>query len=155
MFRKILMTAPALALTLPFMAASPTMARPLAVPVDVHEWGIDDDDDDKGNDQFLDLQYCTELQLEQNTDGRSYECAIDRGPSCLTRCTAEAVAPLCGGLDLAARSGACITDKIAVCERQCEAGGAAFCSPLHARGRDDDQEIFVELISCMDLEVDT
>lgn len=155
MFRKILSIAPALAFTLPFVAAQPTMAQPLTAPVQVSEWGDDDDDDDN---QQIELQYCTEMQLEFNTDDdRSYECAIDKGPSCLARCTPEAVAPLCAGeIGLAARSGACVADKIATCERQCEERGAAFCSPLKARWGDhddDDQEVFIEIVTCVDLEV--
>jgi hypothetical protein len=156
MLRKILMTTPALAFTLSFAAAQPATALPLTAPVQVSEWG-DDDDDDNNGDKLIELQYCTEMQFEFGGDGRSYECAIDQGPSCLARCTAGAVAPLCADeLGLAARDGACVADKIASCERQCEARGAAFCSPLQARGRDDDEsEVFIEIWNCVDLEVDS
>jgi hypothetical protein len=153
MLRKLLMIAPALAFTLPLVAAQPSMARPLTAPVQASEWG--DDDDDDGGDKLIDLQFCTQTQLEYNTDDdRSYDCAIDKGPSCAVRCTAEAVAPLCADeLGLAARSGDCVADTIASCERQCEAGGAAFCSPVKARGRDDGQYVFIDIETCFALEV--
>jgi hypothetical protein len=158
MLRNILMSAPALAFVLPFVAAQPSMARPLASPVEASLWGDkfddDDDDDDDGGDQTLELTVCFETQIEIDTgDDRAYECGIQKGPSCVSRCTAEAVAPLCDtGLALAARSNSCVEDAIATCERQCESGGAAFCAPsgMKARWGDDDDDDLEQLLEELD-----
>ncbi|HEY8380081.1 MAG TPA: hypothetical protein VIK91_26505 [Nannocystis sp.] len=182
MLRKLLMSAPALAFAVPFVAAQPSMARPLATPVEASLWGNDDDDDDDDNgDDTFQLTVCFQTQVAIDLDDRAYECGIEKGPSCLARCTPEAVAPLCdSGLALAARSNSCVADAIDTCERQCLSGGAAFCAPtdeMKVRGKHDDDDddddnfaailddddddhhggddvVFIDIETCIDLDLD-
>ena len=170
MLRNILMFAPALAFALPFVAAQPTMARPLATPAQPMQWSDnddDDDDDDDGGDDLIDLHICFQAQIAVDTgDDREYQCGIETGPSCFSNCTAEAVAPSCETeFGLAARSGACIQDRMDTCRSQCEQGGAAFCSPLksrHGHDHDDDDDdddngddvVFINVETCVDIQID-
>lgn len=151
MLRNILMLCPALAFALPFVAANPTMARPLATPAQPAEWGgWDNDDHDDGQ---LQLAVCTETQIFVGTgDNRSYSCEYVAGPQCLANCTAAAVTPYCEGqLGLGARAGdlaACQEQRAATCRSECEGGTAMFCSPeLKARGwnDDDDDDLFQQI----------
>ncbi|MBZ5707782.1 hypothetical protein [Nannocystis pusilla] len=157
MSRKLLMLAPALAFALPIVASLPTMARPLATQAVETRWGDnnnnfhdhdddDDDDDHNNNDDFIEIAVCFQAQLVLADDNRAYSCDIVDGPTCLSRCTPEAVAPLCA-TELAGRAfgsefAACQAERMATCRSQCDSGGAAFCSPedagLKTRGGDHD-----------------
>ena len=155
MLRNVLTLIPALAFALPFMAAQPTMARPLATPATPAEWcwGGNDDCGDDDLDQAQ-LQVCTQtiIAIGQGDDDRAYECDKQAGPACLASCTADAVAPIC----LAARSSdpaSCQAEQTENCRSACEAGGAMFCAPEgelqarwgdwgfdHDHGDDDDDD---------------
>ena len=171
MLRNFLMFAPALAFALPFIAAPPSMARPLAAQPELAEWGDhddDDDDDDNGGDDLIELHVCFEAQIAIDPDDhRDYQCKVETGPSCFSNCTAEAVAPSCETeFGLSARSGACIEERIDTCRAQCDQGGAGFCSPLKSRHGDnddddddddhdnDDDVLFINIEQCIDLELD-
>lgn len=173
MFRNLIMLLPALAFALPFVASQPSMARPLATPTPHAEWG----DRDDGGDEQLQLEVCMNTQIFVGEgDSRSYSCGIVSGPQCLSRCTAEAVAPLCLS-ELSVRSGemaSCQEEHLASCRSQCDGAGAAFCEPkLEARGlldddddnhwKDDDDDdhgddtetiVFIEQETCFDLDLE-
>lgn len=170
MFRTILMTIPALAFALPFVASQPTMARPLATPTPQAEWG----DRDDGGDQQVQIEVCTETTIFVGEDDRAYSCETLSGPQCLASCTARAVAPLCN-TEIAARSGdlaSCQEMRVESCRSQCEGAGARFCSPdLEARGlldddddndwKDDDDDggdsetiVFIETETCFELDLE-
>lgn len=156
MSRKLLLLAPALAFALPIVTSLPTMARPLATQAVETRWDDndhdnddddDDDDHDNDNDEFIAIAVCFQAQLVLDDPDRAYSCDIVDGPTCLSRCTAEAVAPLCA-TELASRAfgsefTACQAERMATCRSQCDSGGAAFCSPEDAgmktrRGDDND-----------------
>lgn len=149
MLRKFIMLCPALAFALPFVAANPTMARPLASPAQPAEWGDRDDGDQ------VQLTVCTETQIFVGTgdDHRSYSCDYVTGPQCLANCTAAAVAPYCNAqLGLGARAAditSCQEERAAACRSECEGGTAMFCSPdLKARWggwHDDDDDLFQQI----------
>ena len=128
MLRKILLLCPAIAFALPFIAATPSLAKPLAIPAHPAEWcwgdqncGIDDD---------LLLAVCVQTQIFVQTgqDDRAYDCDTLTGPTCLANCAG---------------------DNADTCRSQCDGEGAMFCSPaLKTRwggiggGWDDDDDGF-------------
>jgi hypothetical protein len=111
MLRKILMLCPAVAFALPFIAATPSMARPLAIPAQPAEWcwgdqfqcGLDSED--------LLLAVCVQTQIfVQTGQNRAYDCDTLTGPTCLASCDSAA-------------------DDAATCRSQCDGEGAMFCAP--------------------------
>ncbi|WAS94754.1 hypothetical protein [Nannocystis punicea] len=114
MLRKILMLCPALAFALPFIAATPSMARPLSIPVEASEWGGQDFGDD------VLLAVCTQTQILVQTgfdDDRAYECDTLAGPSCLATCDNVA------------------GEAVQTCRSQCDGQGAMFCTPSDLKAR--------------------
>jgi hypothetical protein len=162
MLRKILLLCPALAFALPFIAANPTMARPLTAEATPANWGDRDDGDD------LQLAVCVQTQIFVQTgdNHRAYECDTLTGPTCLASCAGET------------------GERAATCRSQCDGDGAMFCSPsLKSRWGglggwhdddddddfqgigdhddddddhdfDDDQTIFIDTETCLELALD-
>lgn len=106
MLRKILLLCPAIAFALPFIAATPSLAKPLSIPAQPAEWG------DQWNqfDEDLLLAVCVQTQIFVQTgqSDRAYDCDTLTGPTCLANCAG---------------------DDADTCRSQCNGDGAMFCSP--------------------------
>ncbi|PCC68657.1 hypothetical protein SAMN02745121_05333 [Nannocystis exedens] len=161
MLRKILMLCPALAFALPLVSASPSMARPLAVPAHPAEWCWGDQYECGLEEQELLLAVCTQTQIFVQTgqDDRAYDCDTLSGPSCLAGCDAVA------------------GDNTETCRSQCDGDGAMFCAPVeksrwggygpwegigpgwddddddfdHGNHFDEEETLFVDTQTCLDL----
>jgi hypothetical protein len=153
MLRKILLLCPALAFALPFIAATPSMARPLSIPAEPVGWCWGDNDCGDSGDELL-LAVCTQTQIFVATgqDNRAYDCDTLAGPSCLAAC------------DNAGDAGQ-------TCRSQCDGEGAMFCAPSDLKTRwggwnDDDDDfdhqqddfgeelIFIDTETCLELAVE-
>ena len=158
MFRKILMLCPALAFALPIIAASPSMAKPLAIPAQPAEWCWGDQGINCGidNDQDLLLAVCVQTQIFVQTgqDNRAYDCDTLTGPTCLANCA--------------------VADDDATCRSQCDGPGAMFCSPAlktrwggwdglfgnnddddNNNNFDEDEMLFVDTQTCLELNLNS
>ncbi|MFZ6183655.1 hypothetical protein [Nannocystis pusilla] len=112
MLRKILLLCPALAFALPLLAASPSEARPLAIPAHPAEWCWGGNNDcDFGEDLLLAVCVQTQIFVQTGQDDRAYDCDTLSGPSCLASCD-----------DVAG-------DDAGTCRSQCDGEGAMFCAP--------------------------
>ena len=82
MLRKFLMLCPALAFALPFIAATPSMARPLSIPAESLGWCWGGGNNcDVGEDLLLAVCTQTQIFVQTGQDNRAYDC---------TRCPARA-----------------------------------------------------------------
>ncbi|PCC71764.1 hypothetical protein SAMN02745121_03116 [Nannocystis exedens] len=125
MLRKLLMLCPALAFALPFIAATPSMARPLSIPAQPAEWCWGGDDcGDFGEDLLLAVCTQTQIFVQTGEHDRAYDCDTLAGPSCLATCDNVA------------------GEATETCRSQCDGAGAMFCAPseLKARWDDDDDD---------------
>ncbi|WP_434425077.1 hypothetical protein [Nannocystis pusilla] len=112
MLRKILLLCPALAFALPLLAASPSEARPLAIPAHPAEWCWGDQYDcNVGEDLLLAVCVQTQIFVQTGQSDRAYDCDTLSGPSCLASCDSLA------------------GDDAGTCRSQCDGEGAMFCAP--------------------------
>ncbi|WP_434420414.1 hypothetical protein [Nannocystis pusilla] len=157
MLRKILMLCPALAFALPFIAATPSMARPLSIPAQPAEWCWGGDDcGDFGEDLLLAVCVQTQIFVQTGQDDRAFDCDTLSGPSCLASCDNAA------------------GEAVQTCRSQCDGAGAMFCAPSDLKTRwggwnddddddddfdqgfdpgdfDEDETLFVDTQTCLEL----
>ncbi|MDC0717937.1 hypothetical protein [Nannocystis bainbridge] len=151
MLRKILLLCPALAFALPFIAATPSMARPLSIPAEPVGWCWGGGNNcDIGEDLLLAVCTQTQIFVQTGQDNRAYDCDSLSGPSCLAACDDHA------------------GDAGQTCRSQCDGEGAMFCAPSdlktrwggwndddddfdHQRPDFDEQAIFIDTSTCLEL----
>jgi len=157
MLRKILLLCPAIAFALPFIAATPSLAKPLAIPAHPAEWCWGDQNDcDLGEDLLLAVCVQTQIFVQTGQDDRAFDCDTLTGPTCLANCAG---------------------DNAETCRSQCDGEGAMFCSPSAVKTRwggwdddddgfqgigdnddhdndfDEDEAIFIDTETCLELAV--